>query len=91
MDLFEANFGRLHKLRSPHSRVWRFSPDGAEAVQLTNGPGGDGLPHLSPVDGTLAIVSHRALQGKMSLFLKDDLGERRRTIGWFDRYLGCPR
>ena len=62
--------------QSPQSRVWRFSLDGAEAVQLTNGPGGDGLPHLSPVDGTLAFVSDRALQGRMSLFLKDDRGER---------------
>jgi dipeptidyl aminopeptidase/acylaminoacyl peptidase len=62
--------------QSPQSRVWRFSLDGAEAVQLTNGPGGDGLPHLSPVDDTLAFVSDRALQGKMSLFLKDDRGER---------------
>nr|WP_246461852.1 S9 family peptidase [Mesorhizobium sangaii] len=43
---------------------------------MTNGPGGDGLPHLSPVDGTLAFVSDRALQGRMSLFLKDDHGER---------------
>lgn len=63
-------------LQSPHSRVWRFSLDGAEAVQLTNGPGGDGLPHLSPVDDTLAFVSDRTSQRKMSLFLKDDLGER---------------
>ncbi|WP_167458351.1 S9 family peptidase [Mesorhizobium kowhaii] len=45
-------------------------------MQLTNGPGGNGLPHLSPVDGTLAFVSDRALQGRMSLFLKDDHGER---------------
>ncbi|TJW34952.1 MAG: hypothetical protein E5W83_35195, partial [Mesorhizobium sp.] len=67
----------VHEPRqSPQSRVWRFSLDGAEAVQLTNGPGGDGLPHLSPVDGTLAFVSDRALQGRMSLFLKDDQGER---------------
>ncbi|OWV98657.1 hypothetical protein ATY81_26900 [Rhizobium sp. R72] len=91
MNLFEANFGRLGKLRSPHRRVWRFSPDGAEAVQLTNGPGGDGLPHPSPVDGTLAFVSHRALQENMSLLLNGDLGEWRRAIGWFDCYLGCPR
>ena len=62
--------------QSPQSRVWRFPLDGAEAVQLTNGPGGDGLPHLSPVDGTLAFVSDRALRGRMSLFLKDERGER---------------
>jgi dipeptidyl aminopeptidase/acylaminoacyl peptidase len=62
--------------QSSQSRVWRFSLNGAGAVQLTNGPGGDGLPHLSPVDATLAFVSDRNLQGKMSLFIKDDRGER---------------
>ncbi len=62
--------------QSLQSRVWRFSLDGAEAAPLTDGPGGDGLPRLSPVDDTLAFVSDRALQGKMSLFIKDDSGER---------------
>jgi dipeptidyl aminopeptidase/acylaminoacyl peptidase len=62
--------------QSPQTRVWRFSLDGTEAVQLTNGPGGDGLPHPSPLDGTLAFVSDRALKGRMSLFLKDESGER---------------
>ena len=45
-------------------------------VQLTTEPGGDGLPHPSPVGERLAFVFDRALQGKMSLFLKDDRSER---------------
>lgn len=61
--------------QSPQSRIWRF-PLGGAAVQVTNGPGADGLPRQSPIDGTLAFTSDRALMGKMSPFIKDAGGER---------------
>ena len=56
-----------------------FSLDGAEEVQLTNGPGGDGLPHLSPIDGRLAFVSDRDCEEDVAI----PQGDRRRaaTVG----------
>jgi dipeptidyl aminopeptidase/acylaminoacyl peptidase len=53
---------------SHQSRLWRFGLDG-RAEPLTEGPGSDTTPRLSPVDERLAFASDREVSGKKALFL----------------------
>ena len=53
---------------SYQSRLWRFGLDGS-ARPLTEGPGSDSTPRLSPVDDRLAFASDREVSGKKALFL----------------------
>ncbi len=59
--------------KSIEGRIWELTLEG-EATQLTHGPGCDGMPRCSPVDGRLAFVSDRLMPGRMSLFLLDQDG-----------------
>jgi hypothetical protein len=104
MDFFEASLARLHQLsfpsdlsftrdgtavvaavrpaaheprQSPQSRVWRFSLDGAEAA----------LPERG-VESELVVYPR---EGHGLRERDHQLDAWRRTIGWFDRYLGSPR
>ena len=63
---------------SYQSRLWRFGLDG-RAQPLTEGPGSDSTPRLSPVDERLAFASDRDLSGKKALFLLSEA--RAKQIG----------
>ncbi|WP_206679629.1 alpha/beta hydrolase family protein [Rhizobium changzhiense] len=79
MDLFEANVGRLHKLRFP--------------LDLSCTP-------LGQAQELYAALLERGVESELVVYPREGHGVRerehqldawRRTIGWFDRYLGSPR
>jgi dipeptidyl aminopeptidase/acylaminoacyl peptidase len=64
------------------SRIWSFSPDGSAIRQLTQGPGSDSSPRLSPDGRTVAFLSDRG--GAMQVYLLSLEGGEARQLGQFD-------
>lgn len=74
--------------QSPQSRVWRFSLDG------------DRCTPLGQAQELYAALLERGVESELVVYPREGHGLRerdyqldawRRTIGWFDRYLGSPR
>lgn len=74
--------------QSPQSRVWRFSLDG------------DRCAPLGQAQVLYVALLDRGVESELVVYPREGHGLRerdhqldawRRTIGWFDRYLGSPR
>ncbi len=61
---------------APASRIWS-GPDDGPAEQITDGPGTDTFPRLSPDGSRLAFASDRDHLGRLSLYLLEPGGDPR--------------